>query len=48
MKLMVGKNRNSHKGELVIAYNTKVGNNTLRPRAFYVLHIKPNDDGNGH
>ena len=42
------KSTNSHKGDLVIAYNTKAGNNTLRPRVFYALYIKPNDDGNGH
>ena len=41
------KSTNSHKGELVIAYNTKAGNNTLCPRVFYVLYIEPNDDGNG-
>ena len=42
------KSTNNQKGELVIAYNTKAGNNTLRPRVFYTLYIKPNDDGNGH
>ena len=39
---------NSHKGELVIAYNTNVINNTLRQRLFYALYIGPNDDSNGH
>ena len=39
---------NSHKGELVIAYNTNTGNNTLRPRIFYALYIELNNDGNGH
>ena len=42
------KSTNSHKGELVIVYNTKAGNNTLRPRVLYALYIEPNDDGNGH
>ena len=40
------KSTNSHKIELVIAYDTKAGNNTLRPRLFYTLYIKPNDDSN--
>ena len=42
------KSTNSHKGELVFAYNTKVGENTLHPRVFYTLYIEPNDNGNGH
>ena len=42
------KSTNSHEGELVIAYNTNAGNNTLRPRIFYALYIGPNDDSNGH
>ena len=42
------KNTNSHKGELVITYNTKFGNKTLHPRVFYALYIKPNDISNGH
>ena len=42
------KNANTHKGELVFAYNTKVGSKTLHPRVFYALYIKPNDIGNGH
>ena len=42
------KNTNSHKGELVIAYNTNAGNNVLRPRKFYLLYIGPTNDGNGH
>ena len=42
------KSTNSHKGELVIAYNNKVGTRTLRPRVFYALYTRPNDDGNGH
>ena len=42
------KSTNSHKGELVIAYNNKVGNKTLYPRVFYTLYIKPNDIGNGY
>ena len=42
------KPTNNHKGELVVAYNTNAGNNTLRSRAFYVLYIGPNDSSNGH
>ena len=42
------KSTNNHKGELVIAYDTKAGKNTPHPRVFYALYIKPNDDGNGH
>ena len=38
----------SSKGELVIACDNKIGNKTLRPRVFYALYIKPNDNGNGH
>ena len=39
---------NSHKGELVIVYDNKVGNKTLRPREFYALSVRPNENGNGH
>ena len=42
------KSTNSHKGELVVAYDNKVENRTLRPRVFYALYVRPNDDGNGH
>ena len=42
------KSTNSHKSELVIAYNNKAGNNTLHPKVFYALYIKPNGDNNGH
>ena len=42
------KSTSSHKGELVIAYNNIVGNKTLSPRVFYVLYIRPSDNGNGH
>ena len=42
------KSTNSHKGELVIAYNNKVGSKTLYPRILYALYIRPNDIGNGH
>ena len=31
-----------------MAYDTNVGNNTLRPRTFFVLYIGPNDNGIGH
>ena len=37
-----------HEGELVIAYDNKVGNRTLCPKAFYALYVKPNEDGNRH
>ena len=39
---------NSHEGELVMAYNNNNGNNTLRPRTFYVLYIGQYKNGNGH
>ena len=42
------KTANSHEGELVMAYNTKNGSNTIRLRTFYTLYIKPKDSGNGH
>ena len=42
------KSTNSHKGELVIAYNNIVGNKTLRPRVFYTLYIRSSDNDNGH
>ena len=42
------KSTNSHKDELVIAYNNKAGYNKLHPKVFYALYIKPNDDNNGH
>ena len=38
----------SHEGELIIAYDNKVGNKTLCPRTFYALYVKPNQEGNGH
>ena len=38
----------SHKSELVIAYDNKIGNKTLCPRAFYALYARPNENGNGH
>ena len=38
----------SYEGELVIAYNNKVGNKTLLPIAFYAFYIKPNENGNRH
>ena len=38
----------SHKSELIIAYDNKVGNKTLCPRTFYALYVKPNQEGNGH
>ena len=39
---------NSHKGELIIAYNSKVRYKTLHPRAFYALYVKPNEEGSRH
>ena len=39
---------NSHKGELVIAYNTNPINSTLCPRLFYALYIGPNNGDNSH
>ena len=42
------KSTNSHKRELFIAYDNKVGNNALRQRVFYALYIRPSDNGNGH
>ena len=42
------KSTNSHKGELVIAYNNKVRNNTLHPKVFYELYIEPNGNNNNH
>ena len=42
------KSTDSHNGELVIAYNDKVGNKTLHPRVFYALCIRPNYVGNGN
>ena len=38
----------SYKGELIIAYNNKIGNETLCPRTFYALYVKSNQEGNGH
>ena len=42
------KSTNSHKGELVIAYNNQASNNKQNPKLFYSLYIKPNCDGNSH
>ena len=42
------RSTNYHKGELVIAYNNKIGNKTLHPRVFYALYIKQNDIRNGY
>ena len=41
------KSTNSHKSELIIAYNNKA-NNTLHSKVFYALYIEPNGDNNGH
>ena len=38
----------SHEGELIIAYENIFGNKTLRPRVFYALYVRPNDNGNRH
>ena len=42
------KSTNSHKSELIIAYNNKARNNTLYPKVFYALYIKPNGHYSGH
>ena len=42
------KTTNIHEGELVVAYNTNAGNNTLRPKTFYALYIVLNDNSNGN
>ena len=39
---------NSHKGELIIAYDNKIGNKTLCTRIFYILYVKSNQEGKGH
>ena len=41
-------NTNSHKGELVIAYNANTINSTLCPRLLYALYTGPNNGGNSH
>ena len=38
----------SYKGELIIAYDSKVRYKTLHPRAFYALYVKPNEEGSEH
>ena len=38
----------NHKGELIIAYDNKIGNKILYPRTFYTLYVEPNQEGNGH
>ena len=38
----------SQEGELIITYNSNVGNKTLRQKAFYVLYVKLNEEGNRH
>ena len=35
-------NTDSHKDELIIVYDNKVGNKTLCPRTFYALYVEPN------
>lgn len=35
-------------GELVLAYDTLVSNDTGQPRAFFALYIEPNDNGTRH
>ena len=42
------KSTNSHKSELIIAYNNKARNNTLHPKVFYALYIEPNGDNNSY
>ena len=40
--------RNSHKSELVIAYDDNAGNKRIHPKVFYSSYIEPNGDNNGH
>ena len=42
------KSTKGHKDELVVAYDNKVENRTLQPGVFYMLYVRPNNDGNGH
>ena len=42
------KSTNSHKSEVGIAYDNKVGNNALHPKIFYTWYIKQNGNNNGH
>mmetsp|Transcript_55032 Transcript_55032/g.61536 ORF Transcript_55032/g.61536 Transcript_55032/m.61536 type:complete len:406 (+) Transcript_55032:52-1269(+) len=42
------KSTNGHKGELVVAYDNRIENKTLRPRVFYALYVRPNNDDNRH
>ena len=35
-------------GKPVMAYNVTASNKTTHPRAFFMLHIGPNDSGTGH
>ena len=42
------KNTNSHKSELIIAYNNTARDNTLHPKVFYALYIKTIGNNNGH
>ena len=39
---------NNHKGELIIAYDNKIGNKILCPRTFYALYIELNQESNGN
>ena len=40
------KSTNNHKGQLLIAYDNKIGNKTQHQRLFYTLYIRPSDNGN--
>ena len=42
------KTKNNHEDELVMAYDTNAGSNTLYPRTLYALYIGPNNNGIGH
>ena len=42
------KSTNSHKIELIIAYDNNNRNNTLHPKVFYALYIEPNGDNSSH
>ena len=39
---------NSHTGELIIAYDNKIGNKILCPKTFYTFYVKPNQEDNNH
>ena len=42
------KTINKHEGGLGMAYDNNPRSNTLYPRSFYALHIRPNNNGASH